>query len=106
MLCAKDLLTMATMGGAQALQHEDILGTVEEGKKADFITIDIMQPHLTPTHNLLNTLVDCASKHDVVDSVIDGKLVMKDRKVLTMDEEEVIRECEKRMKEIAKRAGI
>ena len=105
-LCAKDLLTMVTMGGARALQHEDSLGTVEEGKKADLITLNLMQPHLTPTHNRLNTLVDCASEHDVVDSVINGKLVMKDRKVLTINEEETIEECKKRMGQIAQRAGL
>ena len=82
------------------------MGTVEEGKKADLITLNLMQPHLTPTHNRLNTLVDCASEHDVVDSVINGKLVMKDRKVLTINEEETIEECKKRMGQIAQRAGL
>ena len=64
------------------------------------------QPHLTPTHNLLNTLVDCAAEHDVTDSVINGKIVMRDRNVLTMNEEEIIKECSKRMKQIAERSGI
>lgn len=105
-ICAKDLLKMVTVGGAKALQHETMLGTIEVGKKADLITINLMQPHLTPTHNLLNTLVDCASEHDVMDSVINGKIVMKDREVLTMNEEEVINECSKRMKQIAERSGI
>lgn len=103
---ARDLLTMATVGGAKALQHEDLLGTLEAGKKADLITINLMQPHLTPTHNLLNTLVDCCSGHDVTDSVINGKIVMKERNVLTIDEEETVKECSKRIKEIAVRAGI
>ena len=100
-ICAKDLLKMVTVGGARALQHEAELGTIEEGKKADLITINLMQPHLTPTHNLLNTLVDCAAEHDVTDSVINGKIVMRDRNVLTMNEEEIIKECSKRMKQIA-----
>ena len=91
-ICAKDLLKMVTVGGARALQHEAELGTIEEGKKADLITINLMQPHLTPTHNLLNTLVDCAAEHDVTDSVINGKIVMRDRNVLTMNEEEIIKE--------------
>ena len=56
---------MVTVGGAKALQHETMLGTIEVGKKADLITINLMQPHLTPTHSLLNTIVDCASEHDV-----------------------------------------
>ena len=105
-ICAKDLLKMVTVGGARALQHEAELGTIEEGKKADLITINLMQPHLTPTHNLLNALVDCAAEHDVTDSVINGKIVMRDRNVLTMNEEEIIKECSKRMKQIAERSGI
>ena len=105
-ICAKDLLKMVTVGGARAPQHEAELGTIEEGKKADLITINLMQPHLTPTHNLLNTLVDCAAEHDVTDSVINGKIVMRDRNVLTMNEEEIIKECSKRMKQIAERSGI
>lgn len=105
-ICAKYLLKMVTVGGARALQHEAELGTIEEGKKADLITINLMQPHLTPTHNLLNTLVDCAAEHDVTDSVINGKIVMRDRNVLTMNEEEIIKECSKRMKQIAERSGI
>ena len=105
-ICAKDLLKMVTVGGARALQHEAELGTIEEGKKADLITINLMQPHLTPTHNLLNTLVYCAAEHDVTDSVINGKIVMRDRNVLTMNEEEIIKECSKRMKQIAERSGI
>ena len=105
-ICAKDLLKMVTVGGARALQHEAELGTIEEGKKADLITINLMQPHLTPTHNLLNNLVDCAAEHDVTDSVINGKIVMRDRNVLTMNEEEIIKECSKRMKQIAERSGI
>ncbi len=105
-ICAKDLLKMVTVGGARALQHEAELGTIEEGKKADLITINLMQPHLTPTHNLLNTLVDCAAEHDVTDSVINGKIVMRDRNVLTMNEEEIIKECSKRMKQIAEPSGI
>lgn len=105
-ICAKDLLKMVTVGGARALQHEAELGTIEEGKKADLITINLMQPHLTPAHNLLNTLVDCAAEHDVTDSVINGKIVMRDRNVLTMNEEEIIKECSKRMKQIAERSGI
>ena len=102
----RDLMRMATVGGANAIQHGDMLGTVEVGKKADIITVNLDQPHIMPTNNLLNTIVDCVTEHDVIDSVIDGRLVMRDRKVLTIDEQETLSECSKRIKEIAKRAGI
>ena len=103
MPCAK-LLEMATQGGANAIGHGDILGTVEEGKKADLILLNIDQPHILPTQNLLNTIVDAASSHDVTDSIINGKLVMKDREVLTLDEEKIMFEADRHMKEIVKRA--
>lgn len=103
MPCAK-LLEMATQGGANAIGHGDILGTVEEGKKADLILLNIDQPHILPTQNLVNTIVDAASGHDVTDSIINGKLVMKDREVLTLDEEKILFEADRHMKEIVKRA--
>ena len=103
MPCAK-LLEMATQGGANAIGHGDILGTVEEGKKADLNLLNIDQPHILPTQNLLNTIVDAASSHDVTDSIINGKLVMKDREVLTLDEEKIMFEADRHMKEIIKRA--
>lgn len=100
----KTLLKMATQGGANALGHGDILGTVEVGKKADVILINLNQPHFLPSQVLLNTLVDSGSGRDVTDSIIDGKLVMKNREVLTMDEEQVMYEARVHMEEIIKRA--
>ncbi|MBT9778029.1 amidohydrolase family protein [Clostridium sp. MCC353] len=98
------LLAMATQGGANAIGHGDMLGSVEEGKKADVILLNIDQPHITPTQNLVNSIVDAANGHDVTDSVINGKIVMKDREVLTMDEEKIRREAQIHMDEIVKRA--
>ncbi len=77
---------------------------VEEGRKADVILLNIDQPHLTPTQNLINTVVEAANGHDVTDSVINGKIVMKNREVLTLDEEKVRREAQIHMEEIIKRA--
>ena len=84
--------------------HGDILGSVEEGKKADLILVNIEQPHITPTQNLVNTIVDAANGHDVMDSIINGKLVMKNREVLTLDEERIRFEATQHMNEIIKRA--
>lgn len=98
------LLHMVTQGGAHAIGHGDILGSVEEGKKADVILLNIDQPHITPTQNLVNSIVDAANGHDVTDSVINGAIVMRNREILTMDEEKIRREAEIHMKEIVKRA--
>ena len=95
---------MASQGGANAIGHGDILGSVEEGKKADLILVNIVQPHITPTQNLVNTIVDAANGHDVMDSIINGKLVMKNREVLTLDEERIRFEATQHMNEIIKRA--
>ena len=98
------LLKMASQGGANAIGHGGILGSVKEGKKADLILLNIDQPHITPTHNLVNTIVDAANGHDVIDSIINGKLVMKNREVLTLDEERIRFEATQHMNEIIKRA--
>ena len=103
MTCAT-VLKMASWGGSCALGKGDILGTVEEGKKADVILLNIDQPHIQPTQNLLNTIVEAANGHDVTDSIIDGRLVMKNREVLTLDEEKICFEAQKHMEEIIKRA--
>ncbi|WP_227761896.1 amidohydrolase family protein [Zhaonella formicivorans] len=105
-LPAKELVKMVTLGGARALLLENEIGAIEVGKKADLILINIDQPHISPTHNLINTLVEAVTGNDVQDVIIDGKVVMKNREVLTIDEERVLYENKKRIKSIAAKAGI
>ncbi len=105
-LPAKELIKMATLGGAKALQLEDKIGTIEIGKNADIILIDIDKPHILPTHNILKTFVGAVNAHDVNDVIINGKLVMKNREVLTLDEEEILYNSKKRLESITHRAGI
>ncbi len=103
-LPCKELLRMVTIGGASAIQHRDNLGTIEVGKKADLITLNIRQPHMMPSHNLVNTVVESACGQDVIDSIINGKLVMKNREVLTLDEEAILKEAQTQMDDITNRA--
>lgn len=100
-----DMLRMATVGGASAIGGET-LGIIEEGCKADMIMLDINQPHLNPTKNLAVTVVYCGHGHDVTDSIIDGRLVMRDRKLLTLDEEKIIADASQHMRACISRAGI
>lgn len=93
---AKTLLSMAVNGGAKTLMTEN-LGRIEEGCLADLIGINLDQPHLTGTGNLVNSLVESVSGADVCHSVIHGKLVMKNRELLTIDEEKVMHETRKKM---------
>lgn len=85
---AKQILSMATKDGYH-LMHEDG-GVIAAGKKADFITIHLRQPHLYPTGNLVNTLLECVTAADVCDVAVDGQLLMKNREVLTLDEERIL----------------
>ena len=62
------------------------------------IAVNLDQPHLTPTGSLVNTMIESASGADVKHSIINGKLVMKDRKLLTIDEEKVLAEANEAMK--------
>jgi len=87
---AVTVLRMATIEGARALGLQDITGSLEIGKKADIIVIDTHKPHLTPIYNAVSTLVYAASGNDVTHSVINGKLVLADRKLLTLDLDEII----------------
>ncbi|MFB3163911.1 amidohydrolase [Neobacillus sp. 179-J 1A1 HS] len=103
---SKSILEMVTLGGAQAMMREDELGTLEIGKKADMILINIDQPHIQPTHNLLNTLIESVNSNDITDCIVDGQIVMKNREVLTLDEEKIIFESKLAMKELSIRANI
>lgn len=103
---AKNLLKMVTLGGARAMLHEDILGILKPGKKADLISIDLDQPHIMPTHNLANTLVEVVNSTDVKDMIVNGKLIMKNREVLTLDEEKIMHMSKSALKDISNRAGF
>lgn len=100
------LLRMMSQGGADAIMQGGELGSLEVGKLADIIFIDVDQPHIMPTHNLPATLVESVHAGDVRHSVIDGKIVMKDRQVLTMDEEKILYEAARTMEDLSRRAGF
>ena len=84
-MAAPQVLRMATMDGARVLGLEDQIGSLAVGKRADIIIVNLQKPHLTPLYNPFSHLVYAASGADVRTSIIDGKIVMKDRRILTMD---------------------
>ena len=90
---ANVVLEMATLGGASVLGMEKEIGSLEAGKKADVIILELNRPHLQPVYNLPSHLVYSATGADVRDVIIDGKLVMENRKLLTLDEEEILRKA-------------
>jgi len=87
---AVEMVEMATKGGAAALGMADIVGSLEPGKKADLITIDLNQPHLTPMYEPCSHLVYAARGADVRDVIIDGRMVMLKRQLVEMDEQEIM----------------
>jgi 5-methylthioadenosine/S-adenosylhomocysteine deaminase len=88
------VLKMATLSGAKALGMAERIGSLEAGKKADVIVVDTRKPHLTPMYNPYSHLVYAAKGSDVSHSVINGRLVMEDRKLLTLDLGEVLGRAE------------
>lgn len=103
---AEQVLEMATINGAKALGLQDSIGSLEVGKKADFVAIDMRRVHLQPYFSPVSAVVYSVTGRDVEMVVVDGKQVVVGGKLTTMNEEEVWREAEKRAHEIVKRAGL
>lgn len=87
---AATTLHAATMGGAKVLGAEHLIGSLAPGKKADCIVLDLDQPHLTPIYHPVSHLVYAARGGDVIHSVINGRVVMRDRRLLTLDEPAIL----------------
>jgi 5-methylthioadenosine/S-adenosylhomocysteine deaminase len=92
---------MATIGGARALHLDKQIGSLETGKKADLILIDTGAPHATPMHNVYSELVYASKASDVRTVVVGGKLVMEDRRMLTLNETEILAKAQEYKKKIS-----
>jgi 5-methylthioadenosine/S-adenosylhomocysteine deaminase len=90
-MSCRDALWYATVGAARIMGLEDEIGSLAPGKKADLVLIDLDRPHLQPFYGDYAALVFYARADDVVASVIDGRVVMQDRRVVTVDEGEIHR---------------
>ena len=88
---AVTVLKMATIEGARSMGLQDITGSLEIGKKADVIIIDTHKPHLVPVYNPGSHIVYAAQGSDVQDIIVDGRILVKDRKLLTVDIENIIK---------------
>lgn len=104
-LPAKDILRVATMGGAEVLGLEDEIGSLEVGKKADLIMIDLKQPHLTPRHNIRSHLVYSAHGADVDTVIVDGEILYKDRQFTRVDLDEVLLQAQETFEGLLGKAG-
>ena len=91
----EDMLEDAALGGAQAVRQSKILGTLEVGRKADLLVVDTLRPHLVPAGRFLSAWIHNGQGSDIESSMIDGQFVMRDRKVLTVDEAAMVAEADK-----------
>lgn len=92
---AQEILDIATIGGAKALHIDDKVGSIERGKLADLIVVDFKKPHLTPLHDAVSHLVYATKSSDVYATIVNGKVLMLDRKVFTLREEEILERVQK-----------
>jgi 5-methylthioadenosine/S-adenosylhomocysteine deaminase len=101
-ISAQKVLEMATVDAARAIGEERELGSIEVGKRADLVLVDLDKPHLQPLHDLVRTLVYCANGADVETVIIDGKMVYERGQIKTVNEEKVIQ----RTKEVTQNAML
>lgn len=100
------LLEMVTIDAARALGLSDVVGSLEVGKRADIIIVDVSQPHQVPFAMPVHRLVYTTSGQDVDSAIIDGRVVMEGRRILTVDEESVLSECQGEFEHILTRSGL
>lgn len=98
-LPALEALRLATRGGAKALGMDHLVGSLTAGKRADIVLIDFDRPHLTPVYDVSSHLAYAVNKADVATVLVNGKVVMSDHQVTTLDEAEAIA----RVREVAVR---
>jgi 5-methylthioadenosine/S-adenosylhomocysteine deaminase len=112
-LPAQRVLELAIHGSADALQLGGQVGSIELGKRADVIAVDLASPHLWPLldsaeygGNLVEHLVYAARASDVTTTIVDGRVLMSERRVRTLDEGEIRLEVAAMARDLARRAGV
>jgi len=103
-----DALKIATLGGAAALSMEKEIGSLEPGKKADIILVDVTTPWCMPIHveDFITNIVFNANGSDVTDVFVDGRAVMENREVKTVDKAAILRECQERAQRVWKHSLV
>ena len=89
-LPAEQAFAMATITGARALHLEHMIGSIETGKRADLITIRLDAPHAVPMYHVYSQLVYALKGSDVADVMVNGRVIVRDRKMLTLDAQAVM----------------
>lgn len=100
LISAQQALAMATAMGARAVFLEEEIGAIREGFKADLILMDLDKPHLTPRHNVEAHIVYAAQASDICLVMVDGKILLEDGHLTTIDEERVLYEAARAAREL------
>ncbi|MDI6728037.1 MAG: amidohydrolase [Thermodesulfovibrionales bacterium] len=100
-LNSKTVLTMATRWGAEVLGLGDMTGSIEKGKLADIITVDLKKPHLTPMYDVYSHIVYAAMASDVETVMVNGKLLLNNGMFVAADEEEILQKASEWGRKIA-----
>lgn len=103
---AEQILKMATIDGARAMLSDKLYGSIEPGKKADIIMIDPNDAMMLPMHDPIANLVTAMRNSNVKSVICDGKWIMKDGVILTLDEKNILQEAKAHADAIRERAGI
>jgi 5-methylthioadenosine/S-adenosylhomocysteine deaminase len=99
---AYQTLQMATINGAKILGLDKQIGSIEEDKKADIIIIDTKSAHLNPINDVYSNIVYSTNGKDVITTIVNGKILMEDRKINFADEKEIVNKCNEISKRIFK----
>ena len=94
-LPARAVVRMATRGGAEALNLDNLIGSIEVGKRADIVVVDTRKLRYLPIRDPYTALAYCSSGSDVRDVIVDGKLIVEDGRLQTIDTAKLIEEFEK-----------
>lgn len=105
-ITAEQTLEMATIGAARALGIDDRVGSLEAGKRADVVILDLRTVFAAPVHHPVSSLVYAAIGSEVETVVIDGRIVMEDGRILTVPEEEALRNAQRASEELLERARV
>ncbi len=99
-ISAAEVIRAATIDGAAALGMDHLIGSIEVGKRADLILVNLDQPHLTPIHDLAALMVFAAGRGDVTDVVVDGQPVIRNRRSTLIDTDELLATCRQRARKV------
>jgi 5-methylthioadenosine/S-adenosylhomocysteine deaminase len=102
---ARDMLRMATVGGAEALGVPDELGVIAVGRRADLSLFDLHRLNVTPVHDVISAIVYASAPENIRTVIVGGRVVIEDGRSTLVDEEALIRELQERSEAVARRTG-